>query len=648
MQPNIAGFKFLVLLFCFFIFVDSSAIAQEADSRQGVSVKWPGKNVELSIQQILDQQAYMEKHNLLPKHNYRKVESNEKELLRHKFNNPLSPKIASYKAPDFEAAKEQAIAGSYNIALSFDAVKHSDITQGWMPPDPMLDCGPKQLILVVNGRIRVFDKTGVMLFDIDADVFFNSVRGGSNAVDPRVRYDVTSKRWFISSITIESANNHVLLAVSSGPILNQQTTFKLMEFKQNLPGTASAGDNNQFADYETLGVDANAVYIGCNMFNSTPHTSVWVINKADMINGILTVTAFRNIGNATSGGPYTPQGVSNSDPGAREGYFIGTDYKTAGLLSIRRISFTAAGVASISGNISVTVPSTGFPLTVPNKNGGGLPAIDGRLLLATMHKNDQTGKYSLWCSHSSAVNSSGIGTGTGDRNGVRWYEIGNLQSTPNLRQAGTLFDSAITSAPNYYWMGTICMNGAGNALISCSVSSKNIGGNGAVAVHYANGGGGTTSAPSATTNNLTGYFGGRWGDYSSASVDPSDNSTFWGCHEYVMNGDYVVKVVKVTVTNGPQTSADNALPSVQTAKWLVDLAPNPAFNSLRINLSNPVNERLLVSITNLYGIRYSGRILEAGIPSWTEDISALKPGFYTISISSQDGSYKQALQFEKR
>ena len=177
---------------------------------------------------------------------------------------------------------------------------------------------------------------------------------------------------------------------------------------------------------------------------------------------------------------------------------------------------------------------------------------------------------------------------------------------------------------------------------------KNIGGNGAVAVHYANGGGGTTSAPLATTNNLTGYFGGRWGDYSSAVVDPADNSTFWGCHEYVMNGDYVVKVVKVTVINGPQASADNALPSIQTAKWLVDLAPNPAFNSLRINLSNAVNERLLVSITNLYGIRFSGSILEAEIPSWTEDISTLKPGFYMISISSEDGTYKQALQFEKR
>ena len=173
-------------------------------------------------------------------------------------------------------------------------------------------------------------------------------------------------------------------------------------------------------------------------------------------------------------------------------------------------------------NLNITVPSTANPLSVPNKNGCALPAIDARLMLATMEKDNTSGKYSLWCSHTSKVDNAGVGSNLGDRDGVRWYQIARLTTTPVLVQSGTLYDA--TAAKNFYWMGTAAMNVNGDALISCSVSSTNIGANGSVAVHFASDAGGTTSAPQNTTNNLaSGYCGGRWGDYSSAVVDPADD-----------------------------------------------------------------------------------------------------------------------------
>ena len=40
------------------------------------------------------------------------------------------------------------------------------------------------------------------------------------------------------------------------------------------------------------------------------------------------------------------------------------------------------------------------------------------------------------------------------------------------------------------------------------------------------------------------YFGGRWGDYASMSIDPTDDCTFWFSTQYVAkNGDWTTEVV---------------------------------------------------------------------------------------------------------
>lgn len=643
---KITPFKkiFLFNLFTLFFIVSSLTFTLQSHAQQTEKetkgVVWHGQRaIEVTLGDILDRQAYLEKNNLIPKYKNRRQETNEKEFVREKTVDPNSPKVSSYKSPDLIEQREK-VQSSFNIALAFDAVTHADITQGWLPPDPMVACGPSQLVVTVNGRMRLFSKTGNMQADINGDVFFASVSHGSNAVDPRVRYDATANRWFFSAITIHPFNNYILLAVSSSAVITRSTTFKIYGFQQNKVGPSPNIDDGLFADYETFGVDAKALYVGCNMFNAISHSSVWVINKADLIAGTFTATAFRNIGNSTNGGIWTPQGVSNSNPNANEGYFIGTDYNLAGRLVVRRIT-DPGGTPGISGNLNITVPITAFPLSVPNKNGCSLDAIDARILLATMERNNNTGQYSLWCSHSIRVNNSGVGSNTGDRDAVRWYEIGNLTGTPGLSQSGTLFDNAAIN-PNYYWMGTIAMNKNGDALISCSVSGNSIGANGAVAVHFSSGAGGSTSAPQTTTNNISsGYCGGRWGDFSSAVVDPSDGTTLWACHEYVTNGDYVVRVAKIIVTNTPQSVTVNQAP-----RWIASLSPNPVSNKLKVTISGAVTERMHVAVTNLYGVVISEKDIAAGIKEFTEDVSTLPRGFYFVSITTDTN--KQSMQFQKR
>jgi hypothetical protein len=115
---------------------------------------------------------------------------------------------------------------------------------------------------------------------------------------------------------------------------------------------------------------------------------------------------------------------------------------------------------------------------------------------------------------------------------VRWYEVRNPSGTPVLYQQGTYAPDS-----NYRWMGSIAMDKAGNIALGYSLSNTNmnpdiaytgrapgdpLGGLGSETI-VINGGGAQTTGLS------------RWGDYSSMSIDPVDDCTFWYTTEYLQN-----------------------------------------------------------------------------------------------------------------
>src|SRR5207247_308691 len=165
-----------------------------------------------------------------------------------------------------------------------------------IPPDTMGDVGPSQILVHVNGRIKVFSKSGVVGGLNASDLsFWSSVRDSQSVTNPHVRYDRLSGRWFVAAVNV-AFPNRVLIAVSSGPTITSASSFTFFQFQQDLP--SPPGDTGRYADSPSLGVDRNALYIGANIVTVTgayQNSSVWVVNKADLISGTLTVTAFRNV-----------------------------------------------------------------------------------------------------------------------------------------------------------------------------------------------------------------------------------------------------------------------------------------------------------------------------------------------------------------
>lgn len=440
---------------------------------------------------------------------------------------------------------------------------------GAFPPDTMGAVGPSQFIVAVNGRIRTFSKsTGVADGAIDAnmDVFFNSVMtppAGSNFTsDPRIRYDRLSGRWFIIIIDVPGGMgnqaNRVLIAVSSGPTISASSSFTFYQFQMS--GTL-------FADYPTLGIDANALYIGANMFTlagSFSSTLGSVVNKASLLSGgPITATTFTLLATPTGAGPFTPQGVDNYDPNPTEGYFIGVDNATFSTLMVNRVS-NPGGTPTVSGNLAVAVPTTTFPAPVPHLgntggNNGRLDALDDRLFAAHVRGGR------LWTAHNIRVNASGVAsTATGARVAVRWYELGTLTTTPTLVQSGTVFDSAVTN-PAFYFIPSIMVSGQGHAALGFSMAGNALTPNAGTIGRLKNDTLGTTQSPVANYTNSAATYnppsdpgssaGRRWGDYSYTSLDPCDDMTMWTIQEYAdATNSYGVRAVRLLA---PAPSATN-------------------------------------------------------------------------------------------
>src|SRR5262249_45066451 len=250
------------------------------------------------------------------------------------------------------------------------------------------------------------------------------------------------------------------------------------------------------------------------------------------------------------------------------GYIIGVDNAAFGALSLRRITNPASlsPAPTMSANILITVSATAFPFKVPHLgNTGGtngqLDGLDDRLYAAHLRNGR------LWTAHNIGVNSSGVASAA-TRNGVRWYELQNLSTTPAVVQSGTLFDTAATN-PRFYWIPSFTVSGQGHAAMGCSIAGNNERINAFTTGRLVGDtlgtlrdGPGTPAGSTATStadsaaSDPGGTGGRRWGDYSFTSLAPKDDMTMWTIQEYCNGANsYGARAVKLIAPPPPPTNS---------------------------------------------------------------------------------------------
>jgi hypothetical protein len=544
------------------------------EGEEEVGVPWEGaRGVPERIAEIMERQeeAQQERgHERKKELVFRPLKMRDLQALP---SNPNSPDVASFPRALTNGTGVATPNTPQTAGVNFLGATLADTSA--FPPDTMGAVGPAQFIVAVNGRIRSFNKqTGVAdgVLNADMDIFFQSVMtpplANNFSSDPRIRYDRLSGRWFVIIIDVPgkagALPNRVMIAVSSGSVITTNTTWTFFQFQHDL--VSPTGDTGKFADYPTLGVDANALYIGVNVFGtrglgSFSDTALFVVRKSSILGaGPIVVTAFRNLIQKVQGtdtGPYTPQGVDNFDPGATEGYAIGVDSSLYGRLMLRRIS-NPGGTPSISGNIAISIPLNGPTVTVPhlgNTGGssGNLDGLDYRLMAAHIRNGR------LWTCANMAVDNNGTRNNSVTRMGVRWYELDGIATgqTPSVVQSGTVFESSPSNSTTnrYYWMGTVMVSGQGHAAMGFSVSGVNERINAATVGRLKNDSLGTMRTPLLYTASSTAYnppsdpgggAGRRWGDYSYTCVDPDDDMTMWTIQEFCnASNSYGCQIVKL-------------------------------------------------------------------------------------------------------
>ena len=206
-------------------------------------------------------------------------------------NDPRSPDVASWPpgAPD-------RTPGAPFVLTPGTTIEGPTLAQtSAFPPDTMGDVGPTQYFITLNGRMRVYNKTTTAQeFDVAPDTFFSAaVRNNAGTTDPRIRFDRLSQRWFIVYITV-AIPNRLVIATSSTATISGATVWTYAFVNNTVTNGSGQGC---LGDYETLGIDAHALYMGVNQFCGTSigsatffNTSAFVVNKANLIAGAGTVT----------------------------------------------------------------------------------------------------------------------------------------------------------------------------------------------------------------------------------------------------------------------------------------------------------------------------------------------------------------------
>ncbi|RLE19746.1 MAG: hypothetical protein DRJ65_19750 [Acidobacteria bacterium] len=413
----------------------------------------------------------------------------------------------------------------------------SGYSLGGVPPDTTGGVGPNYYIQWVNTAYAFFDKTGAMV-NLPGNDWRNgntiwSGFGGkcqtTNDGDPIVIYDQLAGRWVMTQFGLSASGTGphsqcVAVSTTGDPL----GTWARTEYEW---------PSNYLNDYPKMGVWPDGYYLAVNQFSCNNSWScswhggaVAVFDRENLLQGIAPrAPQYFDLGSIY--GSLLPVDIDGDiePPEGSPGYFIAIKGGVSHFLRIWETSIDWDTPANSTCGTASNDPSSSVAVTsFSNTNGIDQPgttedldSLSPRLMFRAPYRN--------FGDHESIVLTHTVG----NPGGMRWYEIRDPGGSPVLYQEGTYVPDA-----DERWMGAVSMDSSGNIAMGYSVSgaviSPSIRATGRLAddplgtmtfseLEIATGSG--HQNPSGDQN--------RWGDYSTMSIDPSDDCTFWYTQEYI-------------------------------------------------------------------------------------------------------------------
>ncbi|NNF43824.1 MAG: hypothetical protein HKN62_12425 [Phycisphaerales bacterium] len=395
-------------------------------------------------------------------------------------------------------------------SFGFDAV----FDTGWDPPDPHMAVGVDHLVVMTNGAIAFFTKSGQLTFEDEIEGgggFWGSLGASGFIFDPEVIYDPMTDRFIAMASDRDTGvgRSYVLLAISDDGDPNG------VWFKHRLETTALAG---QTFDSPNIAVDDSVVYVtGDRGGGGGPTYPVFMYDKASLIAGNPPAITRSALLPTTTESAGIPPVVHGDAPAL---YMV--EHGEGSSNAVRLIALQDPLGTPTFTTMFLPVSSYTHPEDPPQAGTGVRPeTFDARFWSAAYRDG------SLWATHH--VNSSRVV--------VRWYEIAmngwpDSGQEPELLQEGTITPAATART----FFSAITPDRFGNAALVYSQSSPTDFISMQTAFRFQSDLVNKMQPGVERRVNTGPWFTNRWGDYARIQVDPVDGKTFWAHHEYATSG----------------------------------------------------------------------------------------------------------------
>jgi hypothetical protein len=496
---------------------------------------------------------------------------------------------------------------------SFPGMSEADSIKPLGTPDidPNGAVGTKQFMEYVNSQYQAYDKTTfepvstpqsiVTPWQSPANVPPIAACSGNNiTIDAVINFDRLASRWVMAAKSTDTNGNYYFcIAVSSVADLTS-TSPPLGWYAYVYPLDAvlghDAGETTYLPDWPKLGTWPDAYYATMDLFDVPTSTEVGVLacafDRTNMLLGkpMSTPQCFTGPDTLLSNGIYLGHSLIPADvdgttapPTGRDEFMVSienpiNDGTTTTSSTINLWDFHVDWTTPANSTFTLTSPTVdtytpgcylfkalpGITNCVPEPPSGTTPqfidSVGDRLMPRFAYRNFGTYESYL-VSHTVQTGPGGSGPNA-LQTGVRWYELrANGTGTPAVNQEGTINpDNSL-----FRFLPSIAQDQAGNAAVGYSVSNTSTdpeinfsywsltNPDPPTEVNILNGTGGEEVTP-------TGF--GEWGTYSSMTVDPTDDCTFWYVNEYWVptptSSAWSTNIANFKMPNCPATPASGS------------------------------------------------------------------------------------------
>jgi hypothetical protein len=403
-----------------------------------------------------------------------------------------------------------------------------------IPPDCGGAVGPDKIMQGLNNNYRVLNKADGSVVSTVGTATFWAPTGETalNALtDPRTLYDPYNNRWIVEMQTTTTGAGDILLGVSQTSDPNG--AWNLFKF-----ATGST------IDFPIVGFNRDWVVVAINQYTNGGTFSAGIELVADygqLRSGTLSGTVFTQ----AKGTHFCTAPCATYSTTSDTLYLVTHLSSSGATYVVDRITGTPSapvytnGITRVRSGGGWTQPSGQIlPQAVPNAGTSSCGATpcpietqDAQVRSAPVYRDG-----SIWYTQTIGLPAGGVISHTA----VQWTKL--TATSGAMVDGGRIEDpTATTMSGVWYAYPHVAVNSTGDFIVGYSQFGAGVHPSAGYSVHQAADAAGTIRDPNIYKAGEDYYhkdFGGgrnRWGDFSQAQVDPTDDKSLWVIDEYAKN-----------------------------------------------------------------------------------------------------------------